>query len=65
MQSVIVIVLLGDVPDSTLVMKLNDACRERIISRKSILHFYSRKRRNLRTSSLRAAFPPNHLSVDD
>ncbi len=50
-------VRLGDVLASTLVMKLNDACRERIISRKSILHFHSRKRRNLRSSSLRAACP--------
>jgi hypothetical protein len=45
---------IGDVLASTLVVKLFDACRERIISRKSILHFNSRKRRNLRTRSLRA-----------
>ena len=43
---------IGDVLASTLVVKLFDACRERIISRKSILHFNSRKRRNVRFSSL-------------
>lgn len=42
---------------STLVMKLIDACRERIFSRKSNLHFNSRKRRIIRSSCLRAACP--------
>jgi len=43
---------IGDVLASTLVMKLNDACREYMSSRKSNIYCYSRKRRNLRSSSL-------------
>jgi len=37
---------------STLMMKLEGACRERGISRKSKSQIHSRKRRNLRTRSL-------------
>lgn len=55
---VMILTTLGVFLASTLVMKLIDACRERIFSRKSNLHFYSRKQRILRSSCLRAACPP-------
>ena len=63
-KSYIIIDLIGDVLASTLVMKLNDACREYMSSRKSNIYCYSRKRRKLRSSSLNPAYlVADHLQL--